>query len=41
MKYSESMVEKMSDRDYDQHEDAIMEAMQSGKFLYDLSGAAR
>lgn len=41
MKYSESMVEKMSDRDYDQHEEAIMEAMQSGKFLYDLSGAAR
>ena len=40
-KYSESVVEKMSSTDFAKHEEAIMEAMSSGKFLYDLSGAAR
>ena len=40
-KYSESMVDKMSSADFAKHEEAIMEAMSSGKFLYDLSGAAR
>lgn len=40
-KYSESMVSKMSAAEYDKNEDAIMEAMASGKFVYDLSGGAR
>jgi len=40
-KYSESMVDKMSSADFAKHEEAIIEAMSSGKFLYDLSGAAR
>ena len=40
-KFSESQVSKMSDREYEQNEDAIMEAMRSGAFVYDISGAAR
>ena len=39
--YSESQINKMSDRDYEKHQDKIMEAMRTGKFRYDLSGAAR
>jgi hypothetical protein len=35
------MVSKMSAQEYDANEDAIMEAMKTGKFEYDLSGAAR
>ena len=31
----------MSDRDYEKIEEAIMEAMRSGDFVYDVSGAAR
>jgi hypothetical protein len=41
MAYSESQVEKMSDREYEEHEEKISIAMKEGKFLYDLSGAAR
>ena len=37
----ESQVEKMSDKDYAKNQEAIMEAMRTGKFVYDLSGAAR
>ena len=37
----ESQVDKMSDKDYAKNQEAIMEAMRSGKFVYDLSGAAR
>ena len=37
----ESQVDKMSDKEYAKNQEAIMEAMRSGKFLYDLSGAAR
>jgi hypothetical protein len=40
-KFSESQVAQMSDRDYEQNEDAIMEAMRTGAFVYDISGAAR
>ena len=39
--FSESMVSQMSAQEYDANEDAIMEAMKTGKFEYDLSGAAR
>jgi hypothetical protein len=39
--FSESQVQKMSDRDYDKHEDAILEAMRKGNFSYDVTGAAR
>ena len=31
----------MSDKEYEKNEDAIMEAMRSGSFEYDVSGAAR
>ncbi len=41
MKFSESQIESMSERDYDKFEDAIMESMQNGTFEYDISGAAR
>jgi hypothetical protein len=41
MKFSESQIESMSERDFDKFEDAIMESMQNGTFEYDISGAAR
>ena len=37
----ESDVQKMSTRDYEKHSEEIMEAIRSGKFIYDLSGNAR
>ena len=37
----ESQVDKMSDQEYAKNQEAILEAMRSGKFVYDLSGAAR
>ena len=37
----ESQVAKMSDKEYEKRQDEIMEAMRSGKFIYDLSGGAR
>lgn len=40
-RYSESMVSKMSDADYEKHEKAILEAMRKGEFTYDVTGAAR
>lgn len=39
--FSESQVQKMSDREYDKNEDAILEAMRNGNFTYDVTGAAR
>ena len=39
--WMESQVEKMSDREYEKHQEAIMESIRSGKFVYDISGAAR
>jgi hypothetical protein len=40
-RWSESQVSKLSEREYEKHEDSIMEAMRTGNFVYDLSGAAR
>ena len=37
----ESDVQKMSDAQYATKEEEIMEAMRSGKFIYDISGSAR
>lgn len=39
--FKESQVQKMSDKQYAEAEDAIMEAMRTGKFVYDVSGYAR
>jgi hypothetical protein len=39
--FSESMVDAMSDREYEANEEAINAAIQSGKFAYDMTGAAR
>lgn len=40
-KFSESMVAAMSDREFEANEAAISEAMKTGTFVYDISGAAR
>ena len=40
-KWSESQVEKMSDREYQKNQEAIMESIRSGSFVYDISGGAR
>tara|TARA_R110001606_G_scaffold324333_1_gene471137 strand:+ start:672 stop:1436 length:765 start_codon:yes stop_codon:yes gene_type:complete len=40
-RFSESQVSRMSVADYDKNEDAILEAMRSGQFVYDMSGGAR
>ena len=37
----ESEVEKMSTREYEANQEEITKAIQSGKFIYDLSGSAR
>ena len=37
----ESQVQAMSPQEYEKHSDEIMEAIRSGKFIYDISGAAR
>lgn len=37
----ESQVDKMSAQEYEKHADEIMDAIRSGKFIYDLSGSAR
>jgi len=37
----ESQVQKMSTHEYEANSDAIMEAIRSGKFIYDISGGAR
>mgnify|MGYP000187965584 CR=1 FL=1 len=39
--FYESQVEKMSPKQYEANQEAIQKAMQSGKFIYDLSGSAR
>lgn len=39
--FTESQVAKMSDAEYEKNEEAILAAMHSGKFVYDLTGAAR
>ena len=40
-KFSESQVARMSDREYDANEEAILESMKSGAFTYDMTGGAR
>lgn len=35
--YSESMVYKMSEKEYEKNQDAIMEAMRNGSFVYDMT----
>lgn len=37
----ESQVQKMSAQEYEKKSDEIMEAIRSGKFIYDVSGSAR
>ena len=37
----ESDVQKMSSKEYEKRSDEIMEAIRSGKFVYDISGSAR
>jgi len=37
----ESEVNKMSSQEYEKNADTIMEAIRSGKFIYDISGSAR
>ena len=37
----ESQVQKMSPQEYEAQSDEIMEAIRSGKFIYDISGSAR
>jgi len=37
----ESDVQKMSSKEYEKRSDEIMEAIRSGKFIYDVSGSAR
>lgn len=39
--FKESQVSRMSAHEYEKHQDEIMEAIRSGKFEYDISGAAR
>ena len=40
-KWKESTVEAMSAVEYEKHSDAIMEAISSGNFIYDITGNAR
>jgi len=37
----ESQIQKMSPQEYEKRSDEIMEAIRSGKFIYDVSGSAR
>lgn len=39
--FKESDVQKMSAVEYEKNADSIMEAIRSGKFIYDISGSAR
>jgi hypothetical protein len=38
---SESRVNKMSTKEYEKHQDEIMDAIRKGEFIYDISGSAR
>jgi uncharacterized protein YecA (UPF0149 family) len=40
-RFTESQVQKMSPREYDANEDAILESMRNNSFVYDISGGAR
>ena len=41
MKFSETQVSQIGDKEFDNYEEAISESMRNGTFSYDLSGAAR
>ena len=38
---TESSVSKMSPQEYEKRSDEIMEAIRTGRFIYDVSGSAR
>ena len=40
-KFTESQVEAMSPQEYEKYEDAIMDSVRNGTFVYDIQGAAR
>ena len=40
-KMSESIVNKMTTKEYEKHQDEIMEAIRGGNFIYAISGSAR
>lgn len=40
-KFSESQIKRMSDKEFEANMEAILEAQRTGKFIYDLTGAAR
>lgn len=39
--WSESQIQKMSAKEYEKNEEAIMEAIRTGTFVYDITGSAR
>lgn len=39
--FRESQVEKMSEKEFEENQEAIFAAMRNGEFIYDISGAAR
>ena len=39
--WRESQVSRMSDAEYEKNEESILESMRTGKFVYDVTGAAR
>jgi len=39
--FSESVIAKMTDKEFEKNQDAIQEAISEGQFEYDVSGAAR
>ena len=39
--FTESQVAKMTTQQYEKASDQIMEAIRTGKFIYDMSGSAR
>ena len=41
MKFSESQVSQMTDKEFDKYEEAISKSIRNGIFSYDVSGAAR
>lgn len=41
IQFKESQVNKMNVHEYEKNQDAIMEAIRTGRFIYDISGGAR
>jgi len=40
-KFRESVVNKMTDKEFEENQEAIIAAMKNGNFIYDMTGAAR